>query len=85
MPHDTTNALGDTPWPTASSSTISMVEKQITDTDLPYWLVNVPRSQWPTECPDFLRDQPEKNILILSTPNERFTRQGWELVNEIIS
>ncbi|KAJ5095713.1 hypothetical protein NUU61_005069 [Penicillium alfredii] len=51
---------------------------------LPYWLVNVPRSQWPAECPSFLRDQPLKNIRCLSTPDELYTRQGWEEVKEII-
>ncbi|KAJ5574264.1 uncharacterized protein N7459_008691 [Penicillium hispanicum] len=51
---------------------------------LPYWLVNVPRSQWTAECPDFLRDQPPKNIQCLSTPDEDYRRQDWELVQEII-
>lgn len=52
---------------------------------LPYWLVNVPRDQWSPECPVFLRDLPDKNIQILSTPDEHYKRQGWEEVQEIIS
>lgn len=52
---------------------------------LPYWLMNVPRDQWPAECPDFLRNLPEKNIGILSTPDELYKRQDWELVKEFIS
>ena len=52
---------------------------------LPYWLVNVPRDQWPPECPAFLRDLPDKNVRILSTPDEHYKRQGWEEVQEIIS
>ncbi|KAE8392747.1 hypothetical protein BDV23DRAFT_181168 [Aspergillus alliaceus] len=51
---------------------------------LPYWLVNVPRDRWPVECPSFLRDIGEKNIQILSTPDEQYKRQGWELVKEIV-
>lgn len=51
---------------------------------LPYWLVNVPPDRWPVECPSFLRDICEKNIQILSTPDEQYERQGWELVKDII-
>lgn len=52
---------------------------------LPYWLVNVPRSQWPVECPSFLRDLPLKSIETLSTPDELYERQSWETVKDIIS
>lgn len=52
---------------------------------LPYWLMNIPRDQWPAECPDFLRDLPEKNIQILSMPDEHHKRNDWELVKEFIS
>lgn len=51
---------------------------------LPYWLVNVPRSQWPVECPSFLRDLPLKSIETLSTPDELYERQSWETVKDII-
>jgi hypothetical protein len=50
---------------------------------LPYWLVNLPRSQWTAECPSFLRDQSAKNIKSLSTPDHLYTRQTWEEVKEI--
>jgi len=60
-------------------------EHDLTADNLPYWLVNVPRSQWTTECPSFLRDQPPKNIRCLSTPDENYKRQDWELVQEIVS
>ena len=66
----------------------SPITKQddITDepTSLPYWVVNVPRENWPSECPEFLRDQPLKNIKTLSTPDELYQRQGWEEVKRII-
>lgn len=52
---------------------------------LPYWLVNVPRSQWTAECPAFLRDQPPKNVQCLATPDSHYQRQSWEEVQEIIS
>ncbi|KAL4998817.1 hypothetical protein BDV10DRAFT_166348 [Aspergillus recurvatus] len=51
---------------------------------IPYWNVNVPTAQWTVKCPRFLRDQSEKNIGILSTPDEQYQRQGWELVRRIV-
>ncbi|EAW11381.1 GIG1 family protein [Aspergillus clavatus NRRL 1] len=51
---------------------------------LPYWLVNVPRTQWPADCPAFLQDLPAKSIAILSTPDEQYKRQDWETVKEIV-
>lgn len=57
----------------------------LTSESIPYWLVNVPRSQWPAECPSFLRDLPPKSIQCLSTPDEVYERQNWETVKEIIS
>ncbi|KAL1848600.1 hypothetical protein Plec18170_007910 [Paecilomyces lecythidis] len=51
---------------------------------LPYWLVNVPRSEWPAECPEYLRDLVPKSIKCLSTPDEAYKRQDWELVKEIV-
>lgn len=51
---------------------------------LPYWLVNVPRPLWPTECPSFLRDLPPKSIQCLSTPDELYQRQPWDYVKESI-
>ena len=52
--------------------------------DLPYWLVNVPREQWPRECPDFLVHANAKDRGILSTRDERYRSQTWEEVKEII-
>ncbi|KAJ5174710.1 uncharacterized protein N7482_000587 [Penicillium canariense] len=56
----------------------------ITSDTLPYWLVNLPRSHWTAECPSFLRDQPEKNIRCLATPDSNYQRQNWGQVQEII-
>lgn len=51
----------------------------------PYWLMNIPRSEWTVECPGYLRDQSDKNIRTLSTPDGDFRRQNWDFVQEIIS
>ncbi|KAL2864153.1 GIG1 family protein [Aspergillus lucknowensis] len=51
---------------------------------IPYWNVNVSPTQWTIDCPSFLQNQPEKNISILSTPDEHYQRQGWEVVRRIV-
>ena len=53
--------------------------------ELPFWLVNVPRDQWPAECPDFLRDVGEKDRMIIGTPDPDYKRLSWQEVQEIIS
>ncbi|KAL4930009.1 GIG1 family protein [Aspergillus undulatus] len=54
------------------------------DESIPFWNVNVPRDRWTTECPTYLRNQSEKNVSILSTPDEQYQRQGWDLVRQIV-
>lgn len=77
--------------PSTPAAAITAIDEKLTTVDapesisLPYWLVNVPPDQWPAECPDFLRDLPPKNVMILSTPDEHYKRQGWEEVQDIIS
>lgn len=78
--------------PSTPAAAITAIDEKVTDADtpsslipLPYWLVNVPPDQWPEECPVFLRNISEKNVKILSTPDEHYKRQSWELVEEIIS
>lgn len=95
MPHGTTGA--STPAATITSLDEKLTDADttapaqflhdynLTAKTLPFWLVNVHRSQWPAECPSFLRDQPDKNIRCLSTPDKEYRRQDWELVQEIIS
>ena len=51
---------------------------------LPYWLVNVPSTEWPAECPDFLRDANEKDRGILATRNEDFVRMGWNDIRRVV-
>jgi hypothetical protein len=52
---------------------------------LPFWLVNVPRDQWPPECPDFLRDISDKDKSIIGTLDEHYTLLTWDEVREIVS
>ncbi|KAJ5808158.1 hypothetical protein N7474_009427 [Penicillium riverlandense] len=78
------------------AATITSLDEKTTDADpagqalvherhtLPYWQVNVPRSQRTAECPSYLRDLPDKNIRCLSTPDEDYTRQGWDEVRDIV-
>ena len=53
--------------------------------ELPFWLVNVPRDQWPAKCPDFLRDVGEKDRMIIGTLDSDYKRLSWQEVQEIIS
>lgn len=93
MPH------GTNPDPEPTASTITAIDstldssrtaaKSALDTihppeTVPYWLVNVPRAQWPSECPAFLRDLRPKNIQILATPDEAYRRQDWGTVRELV-
>lgn len=51
---------------------------------LPFWLVNVPRDQWPSECPDFLKELGEKDRRIIGTPDKEYRRLSWEECVELI-
>jgi hypothetical protein len=51
---------------------------------LPFWLVNVPREDWPSECPDFLRECGEKDRRIIGTPSAEYKRLSWEEVKHLI-
>ena len=52
---------------------------------LPFWKVNVPREQWPAECPDFLKDISEKDEGIIGTPDKEYTLLSWQEVQELVS
>lgn len=69
---------------TSQEDTQLVFNNDITSDHLPYWLVNVPRSQWPSECPGFLRDLSPKNIRILSMPDEAYQRTSWEVVKDYV-
>jgi len=52
---------------------------------LPFWLVNVPRDEWPPECPESLRECSEKDQRIIGTPDERYSLLTWDEVKELVS
>ncbi|KAH5765614.1 hypothetical protein HBI16_157180 [Parastagonospora nodorum] len=51
---------------------------------VPFWRVDIPRDQWPTSCPDFLRDISEKDKKIIGTPDEDYQVLTWEEVKELV-
>lgn len=70
--------------PSTITTTESVLPTSIDNKPLPFWLVNVPREQWPASCPDFLKEQSDKNIGILATPDEEYQWIGWERVKELV-
>ena len=53
--------------------------------NLPYWLVNVPETEWPTSCPDFLLNTDARDRELLGTPDAQYHLQTWLEVQHIIS
>lgn len=51
---------------------------------LPYWLLNVPESQWPSQCPAFLADISPRNLEIINVPSDDFQLLSWPEVQETI-
>lgn len=68
----------------STTNTESVLPTTIDNEPLPFWLVNVPRDQWPASCPEFLKEQSDKNIGILATPDEEYQWIGWERVKELV-
>jgi hypothetical protein len=52
---------------------------------LPFWLTNVPRDQWPTECPDFLKDCGEKDRRVIGTPDSCYDVLTWDEVRDLVN
>ena len=55
------------------------------DEPLPFYNVNVPKSQWTAECPEFLTECGEKDRRIIGTLDSEYKRLTWDEVKEIIS
>lgn len=91
MPHSTdastpaaaTTAVDGKPLPSGESAHL-VLDNNSAPEPLPYWLVNVPRSEWPAECPDYLRNLRPKNIQILSMPDELYERPEWDVVKALV-
>ena len=49
-----------------------------------YWNVNVPSDEWTIECPEYLCNQREKDVKILSTPDPEYKRPSWQEVRSLI-
>ncbi|KAL5341252.1 hypothetical protein BJX70DRAFT_395973 [Aspergillus crustosus] len=77
-----TVAALDEKWEPPQES--SFILSQTPSNNITYWNVNVLPAYWTVECPSFLRNQSEKNISILLTPDGLYQRQGWELVRQIV-
>jgi hypothetical protein len=58
---------------------------KMTIDELPFWLVNVPKGEWPAECPEYLANTSAKNKRILSTKDKDFQRHTWPEVVTLIS
>ncbi|KAF2852531.1 hypothetical protein T440DRAFT_446167 [Plenodomus tracheiphilus IPT5] len=58
--------------------------KQEDDQNLEFWKVNVPHEQWPTSCPEFLKECGDKDRKIIGTRDEEYKSLSWEEVKEII-
>jgi len=52
---------------------------------LPYWQMNVPFDERPTECPPFLQNLGEKDVDILRTPDSEYHILSWPEVRKIIA
>lgn len=56
-----------------------------TNAALPYWLVNVPTSEWPEKCPGFLISITDIDRGNLSIPDNQYRRLSWNEVQEYVS
>lgn len=52
--------------------------------EIPFWLVNVPRDQWPAKCPDFLLNVSEKDRRSIGTWDSDFRRLSWPQVKDFL-
>lgn len=84
MPAATFTAIDEKLDSSQENAQLVLDSEVVSSDHLPYWLVNVPRSQWPSECPGFLRDLSPKNIRILSMPDEVYERTSWDVVRDLV-
>ncbi|MCJ1470097.1 hypothetical protein MMC07_008742 [Pseudocyphellaria aurata] len=67
-----------------ATALVDTEETEQAEAALPFWLVNVPRSEWPEKCPDFLINVSDRDRAILGTPDSQFRRLSWKEVQECI-
>ncbi|KAL8802355.1 MAG: hypothetical protein Q9200_006607 [Gallowayella weberi] len=56
----------------------------MTTADLPYWLVNVPEKERPSECPEFLLDLSDRDREIVDRFDKDYHRLSWDQVKKCI-
>lgn len=53
-------------------------------TSIPYWCYNVPKNQWPAECPDFLVNLNERDQKLVGKLDENYRRLTWVEVRKVV-
>ncbi|KAL9047457.1 MAG: hypothetical protein Q9206_006772 [Seirophora lacunosa] len=54
------------------------------DADIPFWCYNIPKEQWPAECPDFLVDLSERDQKLVGRRDQDYERLTWPEVRKVI-
>ncbi|KAL8967771.1 MAG: hypothetical protein Q9183_002767 [Haloplaca sp. 2 TL-2023] len=52
--------------------------------EMPYWRANVPKDQWPSECPEFLLGLSERDQKLVGKLDEDYHRLTWPEVRRVI-
>lgn len=52
--------------------------------DIPYWRANVPKDQWPAECPEFLLNLSERDQQLVGKLDKDYHRLTWPEVKKVI-
>ncbi|PGH08691.1 hypothetical protein AJ80_07812 [Polytolypa hystricis UAMH7299] len=76
--------LSATSTSAVETTTTILDEKVEVAATLPYWLVNIPRDQWPSTCPEYLLNLPQKTIEVLSRRDEEYKRHSWEEAKKLV-
>ncbi|KAL8635781.1 MAG: hypothetical protein Q9228_006764 [Teloschistes exilis] len=53
--------------------------------DIPYWRANVPKDQWPAECPEFLLNLSERDQQLVGKLDKDYHRLTWPEVKKVIA
>ncbi|KAL9601771.1 MAG: hypothetical protein Q9219_002261 [cf. Caloplaca sp. 3 TL-2023] len=52
--------------------------------EIPYWRANVPKEQWPAECPEFLMNLSERDQKLVGRLDADYHRLTWPEVKQVI-
>lgn len=52
--------------------------------DIPWYCANLPRSEWPPSCPDYLIKCSEKDKGIIGNSDESYVPLSWDEVGELV-